>query len=66
MIHLRTGRGLEWQALLAEKLFADTSDRGSATYSHVTDLFVERHHQLWKVRKHACVRPTDPQHDTLY
>jgi hypothetical protein len=47
---LPAGRGLEWQSLLAEAHFADASDQGSATYSHMVDLFVERHHQLWKVR----------------
>jgi hypothetical protein len=47
---LPAGRGLEWQSLLAEAHFADANDQGSATYSHMVDLFVERHHQLWKVR----------------
>ena len=47
---LPAGRGLEWQSLLAEPHFANASDKGSATYSHMVDLFVERHHQLWKVR----------------
>lgn len=42
------GRGLEWQALLGAPHFADADDCGSATYNHMVDLFVERHHQLWK------------------
>lgn len=48
---MSAGRGLEWQAILAEPLFTDATDRGSATYNHVTDLFVERHHALWKVSR---------------
>jgi hypothetical protein len=43
------GRGLEWQSLLAEPHFADADDNGSATFGHMVALFVERHHQLWKV-----------------
>ena len=43
------GRGLEWQALLGEPLFHDADNCGSATLSHTIDIFVERHHLLWKV-----------------
>lgn len=42
------GKGLEWQALLSDPFFADAADHSSATYSHTVDLFVERHHMLWK------------------
>ena len=52
---LHAGRGLEWQSLLGDAHFADASDQDSATYSHMVDLFVERHHQLWKVRLHGAV-----------
>ena len=43
------GRGLEWQALLGEPLFRDADEGGSATLAHAIDIFVERHHLLWKV-----------------
>lgn len=55
-------KGLEWQALLNDPFFVNATDHDSATYSHVVDLFVERHHLLWKSPeildwlKEACQR----------
>ena len=44
------GRELEWRAVLGERLFREASDGGSAALGRLVDIFVERHHQLWKVR----------------
>ena len=38
-----------WQSIMARDRFAQASDDGSGTLSHLTDLYVERHHSLWKV-----------------
>ena len=43
------GRELEWRAVLGERLFKHASDGGSASLGRLVDIFVERHHQLWKV-----------------
>ena len=52
------GRDLEWRAVLSERLFRDASDGGSASLGRLVDIFVERHHQLWKVRQGAsCQGP---------
>ncbi|KAK9851873.1 hypothetical protein WJX84_005125, partial [Apatococcus fuscideae] len=42
------GKDSEWSDILANPLFAQASDGGSASLSHLVDLFVERHHLLWK------------------
>ena len=43
------GKDAEWNAILADPLFSNASDGGSASLSHLVDIFVERHHALWKV-----------------
>ena len=42
-------RGLNWQALLTEPLLAQASGGGSSSLEHLTALFVERQHLVWKV-----------------
>jgi hypothetical protein len=44
------GKDGSWGAVLARPLFARAGDGGSASLAHLTTLFVERHHALWKVR----------------
>lgn len=44
------GQEREWGEVLARPLFAGASDGGSASLSHLLDIWVERHHLLWKVR----------------
>jgi hypothetical protein len=43
------GREAEWAAVLSRPLFAGASDGGSASLSHLLDIWVERQHLLWKV-----------------
>lgn len=38
----------EWSTILASPPFAGAHTGGSATLDHLTDLFVERHHALWR------------------
>ena len=54
------GRELEWRAVLGERLLRDASDGGSAALGRLVDIFVERHHQLWKVRglSRTCSTPS--------
>ncbi|KAK9819275.1 hypothetical protein WJX81_004556 [Elliptochloris bilobata] len=42
------GKDCEWGSVLRRPLFARASDGGSASLAHLTALFVERHHTLWK------------------
>jgi hypothetical protein len=50
------GADQEWQGILRRPLFADAGDSASASLAHLTDIFVERQHLLWKVcRLLACV-----------
>lgn len=44
------GKDLEWLSVLSEKPFKGASDHGSASLGRLVDIFVERHHLLWKVR----------------
>jgi hypothetical protein len=37
-----------WRDVLAAPLFADATCGGSASLEHLVDLFVERHHSLWR------------------
>lgn len=39
----------EWASIMGMPLFAQASDEGSASLGHLTALYVERHHSLWKV-----------------
>lgn len=39
----------EWGSIMQQPLFRDAGDEGSASLSHLTALYVERHHTLWKV-----------------
>ncbi|KAK9803707.1 hypothetical protein WJX73_003923 [Symbiochloris irregularis] len=39
----------QWAAIMQRKLFAQASDEGSGSLGHLTALYVERHHSLWKV-----------------
>jgi hypothetical protein len=50
------GRDLEWRAVLSERLFKDASDGGSTSMGRLVDIFVERHHQLWKVLERKSLR----------
>ena len=44
------GKDSEWGGVLRRPLFARASDGGSASLAHLTALFVERQHTLWKAR----------------
>ncbi|KAI3425283.1 hypothetical protein D9Q98_009050 [Chlorella vulgaris] len=44
------GREAEWAAVLSRPLFAGASDGGSASLSHLLDIWVERQHLLWKAQ----------------
>ncbi len=44
------GKDGSWAGVLARPLFARAGDGGSASLAHLTALFVERHHALWKAR----------------
>lgn len=39
----------QWAAIMQRRLFAEASDEGSGSLGHLTALYVERHHSLWKV-----------------
>ena len=43
------GTDQEWQSILRRPLFADAERGASASLAHLTDIFVERQHLLWKV-----------------
>ena len=38
----------QWDLISTYSLFSSASDCGSASLSHLVDIFVERHHLLWK------------------
>eukprot|EP00210_Caulerpa_lentillifera_P006380 g6094.t1 len=40
--------GSEWDAILTNKFFSKADDGGSASLNHLVNLFVERHHMLYK------------------
>ncbi|CAL8471120.1 g10662 [Coccomyxa elongata] len=54
------GNDAEWLSILQRSLFATSADDVSASLAHLTDIFVERHHLLWKAAdvqqwlKRAC------------
>ena len=43
------GKDAEWGSLLEKPPLRHADDTDSATLSHAIDIFVERHHLLWKV-----------------
>ena len=43
------GKDAEWVSLLEKAPLRGASDTDSASLSHAIDIFVERHHLLWKV-----------------
>ena len=43
------GKDAEWGSLLEKPPLRHADDTDSATLSHAVDIFVERHHLLWKV-----------------
>lgn len=51
------GKDAEWAAVLRRPLFAAASDGGSASLSHLLDLWVERQHLLWKVGRGGAAFP---------
>ena len=44
------GGDAEWRSILGRPLFARADADASASLAHLTDIFVERHHLLWKAR----------------
>ncbi len=44
------GNDAEWLSILQRSFFARSADDVSASLAHLTDIFVERHHLLWKVQ----------------
>ncbi len=54
------GNDAEWLSILQRSLFATSADDVSASLAHLTDIFVERHHLLWKVHffNEACIFPS--------
>ena len=44
------GNDAEWLSILQRSLFARSADDVSASLAHLTHIFVERHHLLWKVK----------------
>ena len=44
------GKDAEWGSLLEKAPLRHADDLDSATLSHAVDIFVERHHLLWKVQ----------------
>ena len=44
------GKDAEWGSLLEKAPLKHADDLDSASLSHAVDIFVERHHLLWKVR----------------
>lgn len=49
------GKDAEWGSLLEKPPLKHADDTDSATLSHAVDIFVERHHLLWKVGSDPCV-----------
>lgn len=43
------GKDAEWGSLLEKAPLRHADDLDSASLSHAVDIFVERHHLLWKV-----------------
>ena len=54
----------EWCSILQRPLFSRAAGETSATLAHLSAIFVERHHLVWKVRypmPHRCVSCTAMQ-----
>ena len=43
----------EWSSILQRPLFSRAAGETSATLAHLSAIFVERHHLVWKVRPHG-------------
>ena len=43
------GTDQEWHRLLQTPLFTGAASETSATLAHLSEIFVERHHLVWKV-----------------
>ena len=43
------GTDQEWHSILSKPLFARAADETSASLAHLSEIFVERHHLVWKV-----------------
>ena len=48
------GTDQEWHGFLQRPLFSTAANETSATLAHISEIFVERHHLVWKVR---CIGP---------
>ncbi len=48
------GTDQEWHSLLQTPLFTSTQNETSTTLAHLSEIFVERHHLVWKV---GCMWP---------
>ena len=44
------GTDQEWHNLLQKPLFTTAASETSASLAHISDIFVERHYLVWKVR----------------
>ena len=49
------GKDAEWGSLLEKTPLRHADDLDSSSLSHAADIFVERHHLLWKVRLNPWV-----------
>ncbi len=43
------GTDQEWHSLLQKPLFTTAASETSASLAHISEIFVERHHLVWKV-----------------
>lgn len=43
------GQDQEWHSILRNPLFTKAADETSATLAHLSEIFVERQHLVWKV-----------------
>ena len=43
------GTDQEWHSLLQKSLFTTAASETSASLAHISEIFVERHHLVWKV-----------------
>ncbi|KAK9829524.1 hypothetical protein WJX72_006318 [[Myrmecia] bisecta] len=59
------GKDAEWGSILSRPLFAGAGAGGSASLDHLVQIFVERHHLMWKAQdvqlwlKRACDTASD-------
>ena len=50
------GTDQEWHSILSKPLFARAADETSASLAHLSEIFVERHHLVWKVKALSSTR----------